>query len=141
MTRRIVLSVHVALSTAALHSGQHFERLHSMLPDREALQGVVADFDGDGDLDTVFRLSGQELHVNENDGTGLFRSRLRGSAAADPGLAGTAVVSDVDQDLDPDLIFPLLRKPETSTGTAISTSWSSCSQRTCAATATRAAAR
>ena len=82
---------------------------HELLYASGAIHVPLADFDGDGDLDiaTVISQDDEEIRGFENLGGGRFKSRLlHFTPNFDVGSAGL-VETDLDQDGDPDLLWPL----------------------------------
>jgi len=71
-------------------------------PDRRTTGAVLADVDGDRDLDLLLSALGSANAVFINDGTGVFAERLLGSAQDSTGST-TMTLADVDGDGDLDL--------------------------------------
>ena len=71
-------------------------------PDRRSTGAVLADVDGDRDLDLLLSALGSANSVFINDGTGVFAERILGSAQDSTGST-TMTLADVDGDGDLDL--------------------------------------
>ena len=86
--------------------GWEFES-HQLLGLSGTVHTPVADVDGDGDLDFVALVSQEweEIHLFENDGTGVFKDKiLWGSTNEDYGSSGIRF-EDLDRDGDLDLLY------------------------------------
>jgi hypothetical protein len=80
---------------------------HILMRISGAINTLVADMDGDGDLDIVVLVSQEweEIYVFENDGRGKFKPRkIYGSTNEDFGSSGISLV-DLDKDGDLDILY------------------------------------
>lgn len=80
---------------------------HILMRISGTINTLVADIDGDGDLDIVALVSQEweEIYVFENDGRGNFRPRkIYGSTNEDFGSSGISLV-DLDKDGDLDILY------------------------------------
>lgn len=80
---------------------------HILMKISGTINTLVADMDGDGDLDIVALVSQEweEIYVFENDGRGNFKPRkIYGSTNEDFGSSGISLV-DMDKDGDLDILY------------------------------------
>ncbi|MFC1474456.1 FG-GAP repeat domain-containing protein [bacterium] len=72
---------------------------------------VLGDVDGDGDLDIAYGNLGEPNYVWLNDGSGIFTDTLQSIDVGTSDLTKSLILSDVDGDGDPDMIYGNLGEP------------------------------